>query len=338
MQKIVQAILFGFVAPASAFSIWPCGSLIGDFTADAPDGYDQEKAELLERYSAASYCKQEVGKWEEDCSICQNDLQTGFTVTAAHLYHEVNTKFFAGHDGESIILVFRGTDMDPNDIISWNLYDFTEDAFLNWKSNMNTIPVPYQFDPEPYGFSDSNVEVHQGFQHAYQSLRSEVRAAIQSLRQTHPSFPLYVTGHSLGGAIAQHAALDLAVNDGEHPIVYTYGSPRLGKVAWADYYEQHVTKSFRVVQNSDVVPRLAPAVMGFEHAGKEIWYQKVDNDWWAFGLTGWHYERRFCEGREDQCCSTRYEKWSGFNPIDGIREHTAYLTDTYMLTIGMCPA
>merc|ERR1719224_151474 len=93
-------------------------------------------------------------------------------------------------------------------------------AITNWVTNFDTVWAPYD--------GDSTLKVHKGFQEAYRAVRPQVRAAIASLRQSHPDLPLYITGHSLGGAIAQHAALDLAVELNEDPHVYTYGSPRVG--------------------------------------------------------------------------------------------------------------
>ena len=52
-------------------------------------------------------------------------------------------------------------------------------------------------------------KVDQGFYNAYSSVQDDVRGAVASFSADHPSAKLYVTGHSLGGAMSMLAALDL---------------------------------------------------------------------------------------------------------------------------------
>ncbi|WP_386688973.1 lipase family protein [Lonepinella sp. MS14437] len=65
---------------------------------------------------------------------------------------------------------------------------------------------------------------------------------------------LYVTGHSLGGAVATILSAYLYEN-GLKPLLYTYGSPRVGNLVFAKYYADKFTH-FRHVNGGDVVPAL----------------------------------------------------------------------------------
>jgi hypothetical protein len=89
---------------------------------------------------------------------------------------------------------------------------------------------------------------------------------------------LYITGHSLGGAMATLAAYKIAtdptysgVNDKLRG-VYTYGSPMVGNGAFAAMWKQRGILEGRLfghVYANDVVPHLPPGSAGdFAHVGR----------------------------------------------------------------------
>ena len=68
--------------------------------------------------------------------------------------------------------------------------------------------------------------------------------------------PLFITGHSLGGALALLATKLVARNvDGA---CYTFGAPRVGNY---EYFRFIKTPVFRIVNSSDIVPRVPPGAM-----------------------------------------------------------------------------
>ena len=68
---------------------------------------------------------------------------------------------------------------------------------------------------------------------------------------------IYVTGHSLGGALACLAAVELAKQIPEAEITcYTFGAPRVGNRAFAKYAEFKVPDTWAVVRLEDPVPRI----------------------------------------------------------------------------------
>jgi acetyl esterase/lipase len=66
-----------------------------------------------------------------------------------------------------------------------------------------------------------------------------------------------VTGHSLGGALAALAAIELRR---AYPAalvrVYTFGAPRVGNRAFSALYDAHVPDTWAVVNLEDPVPRV----------------------------------------------------------------------------------
>jgi hypothetical protein len=71
---------------------------------------------------------------------------------------------------------------------------------------------------------------------------------------------LWITGHSLGGALAMLTAAFLA-NVQNHPLagVYTFGQPRVGDPVFQRRYDETLGDiTFRCVNNCDPVPHLPP--------------------------------------------------------------------------------
>ena len=86
-----------------------------------------------------------------------------------------------------------------------------------------------------------------GFYKEWIDLSTQVMPEVKKLLQQHPSYSVWVTGHSLGGALATLCALDLQTDLHINATVYTYGSPRVGNVAFAQYYNSLVPNTFRIV-------------------------------------------------------------------------------------------
>ena len=70
---------------------------------------------------------------------------------------------------------------------------------------------------------------------------------------------LYVTGHSLGGAVATILTAYF-FEKGFKPLLYTFGSPRVGNTAFTQYYNDKFTH-FRHVNDFDIIPVLPGRVL-----------------------------------------------------------------------------
>lgn len=75
-------------------------------------------------------------------------------------------------------------------------------------------------------------------------LAPNITRAVRALQQEHPNAPLYVSGHSMGAAMAHICALDLKFTLGFDDVnVYTYGSPRVGNTIFKDFFNRIVNVS-----------------------------------------------------------------------------------------------
>lgn len=152
-----------------------------------------------------------------------------------------------------IVVAFRG---------SLSLQDWIEDL-----KNVALVDFPVC----------AGCQVGDGWLDTVQSLRDGVTAAIFNISSHFPNAPIIITGHSLGAAVAP---LFLAELLNTHPDIfarvvwplYTFGQPRVGNRAFAQYANSRFSGWYRVVHNNDPVPHLPPHEFGFEHMAREIWY------------------------------------------------------------------
>jgi triacylglycerol lipase len=119
-----------------------------------------------------------------------------------------------------------------------------------------------------YGF-------HDGFHEALLSVHFPLRDRILDL----PAKPLILTGHSLGGAMAMLFAFRwwTWINPGR-PVhsVYTFGQPRVGNRTFTAEYDRDLSaQTFRFVNGEDIVPRLPGMLMGYHHAGQEMFFPSM---------------------------------------------------------------
>uniref|UniRef100_A0A453HWN1 Fungal lipase-type domain-containing protein n=1 Tax=Aegilops tauschii subsp. strangulata TaxID=200361 RepID=A0A453HWN1_AEGTS len=104
-------------------------------------------------------------------------------------------------------------------------------------------------------------QVHHGFYSAYYNttLRHEILKSVQWAWKTYGRLPINVVGHSMGGALASFCALDLSVKWGSHKVqLITFGQPRVGNPAFAEYFNEQVPRTIRVTHENDIVPHLPP--------------------------------------------------------------------------------
>lgn len=124
----------------------------------------------------------------------------------------------------------------------------------------------------------SNCRVHRGFYDAFQSVVEQVQSEILSLAEQFPDYSIFVTGHSLGGALAVFGALDVKRYLPNVPVsITTFGKPRVGNPAFANFFSNLIVESTRMVNKEDIVPHLPPLSvpdsLSFWQSMREVWIQ-----------------------------------------------------------------
>ncbi len=101
--------------------------------------------------------------------------------------------------------------------------------------------------------------MHYGFGEALESVFPDVRKAVTELRAEDQS--VWLTGHSLGGALAMLAGARLLLEDPRLAAdgVVTFGQPRTcDRLLAAAYNKGFQNRMYRFVNNNDIVPQLPP--------------------------------------------------------------------------------
>ncbi|EIE21255.1 alpha/beta-hydrolase [Coccomyxa subellipsoidea C-169] len=104
---------------------------------------------------------------------------------------------------------------------------------------------------------------------------SRIREIIQGPDFDPTKAAICVTGHSLGGALAQLAAHDIALacqDSGKDIRVgcYTYGSPRVGNHAFAREFDKVVPHCWHIINNQDAVARSPKFLVLYKRAGQRV--------------------------------------------------------------------
>jgi hypothetical protein len=91
--------------------------------------------------------------------------------------------------------------------------------------------------------------VHLGFSSVLRQTWTKVEDVLESVRDR----PLFLTGHSMGGALAVLTVCRLATMNRPPVAVYTFGSPRVGDRAFCAGYR---LPTYRIVNRLDLVPEM----------------------------------------------------------------------------------
>jgi|CXWL01.1.fsa_nt_gi triacylglycerol lipase len=166
-------------------------------------------------------------------------------LASCKFFEVLDTQAFIISNNETIILAFRGTEQA-------NIRD--------WKTNLTTRKVASRVG-----------KVHEGFAMALNRIWKKVEATVVDLRKNKQT--LWVTGHSLGGALATLAVDRFTDNNMEVSGLYTFGQPRVGDKEFAQNFDAKFgAKTFRLVNNEDVVPRVPLGYQGYQHVGQMVYF------------------------------------------------------------------
>lgn len=278
-------------------------------SALARGAYDEGAALRYVRWTGASYCPApELEAWT--CKVCVPP-----TVPLTHVTYLVNTSStITGVVGLSpstneVVVAFRGTT-----------------GTIEWLEDFDITKVPASLSVNTSGaFSCPGCMVSKGFSvDTYLTIRAQLLAAARAtLAAAAPGARLVVTGHSLGGALAEVATFDLLASGLPVAAHVSFGTPRVGNAAWAAAWAAAAERAMpdahhRVVHFQDLVPRLPPLIgLAFVHPPREVWYTESSASYRVCNATN---------GEDASCCDSDL-------PL-GLADHNTYLNVS--LGSGQC--
>lgn len=142
----------------------------------------------------------------------------GFQLIRVFKDQKVGTYAYLAKRDDMAVLAFRGTEQNFNDII---------------------IDLKIRF------YETNAGRMHRGFLEAYQVIAKEVQKEINQLKDV----PIYVTGHSLGGALAVVATASLASDN--IAACYTFGCPKVGDQEFS--LRNNKIPIYRVINSNDII-------------------------------------------------------------------------------------
>ena len=150
------------------------------------------------------------------------------------------TQAYLTQNNEACILAFRGTQPDK---------------VADWLKDLDATQIP-----GPSG------KVHRGFWLALNDVWDDISKTLKANRGPRT---LWVTGHSLGGALAVLAATRLRMSGQTVNGLYTYGQPRVGDDKFCQNFDKGMgAVTFRFVNYKDIVPRVPLPTMQYGDLGK----------------------------------------------------------------------
>lgn len=166
----------------------------------------------------------------------------GFTKWVA-IKNDTMAAHVVSGDGVAVV-IFRGT-------------NFTE--LPDWYKNLSVTFV-----------TTPNGRFHSGFTDAYSLVKADVRRYIDESKPDN----VWVTGHSLGGAMAVACGIDLTLNGNAKPTLVTFGQPRYADSTGAKWIDRQFKGRYaRFVRGDDIVPSVpfyVPRVFPYAHAGNFV--------------------------------------------------------------------
>lgn len=210
--------------------------------------YSLENAYWLSRASQLAY--------ENESKISQGIQAWGFNDFKYYEHKKLDTQAFIAGNQEMLMLAFRGTA-----------------SLKDWMTDINIDLI-----------NGPDGKVHEGFSMAISSVWRDIWSFIRNERKGRA---LWITGHSLGAALATLAVAKLRLEKDE-PVngLYTFGQPRTGDREFQKNFDaDFVSQTFRFVYNNDIVARIPFRSMHYSHVGTFKYIDKKgtiseDISWW----------------------------------------------------------
>ncbi|NOQ35025.1 MAG: DUF2974 domain-containing protein [Methylococcaceae bacterium] len=134
------------------------------------------------------------------------------------------------------------------------------DEIADWIDNINGFPEKVLFGSFHRGFWNSLKDIWDSLYQHYLALRKAKKR------------PLFITGHSLGAAMATLAAAQFIHQDLPFSSVYTFGQPRTMTKETSYIFDiEAKSRFFRFQNNNDLVTRVPARLMGYSHVGSSVY-------------------------------------------------------------------
>lgn len=164
-----------------------------------------------------------------------NTEQFGLQMVKKINNEKTDVQGFIAKKNKTMFIVFRGAN---------TIKDYMRDMTILYKN----YPPSKRFFFKP--------KVHMGFFNGYMSVKDEIK---ESLISDPDINTLYVTGHSMGAALAVYCAYDFYRDFKYEEMkinLYTFGCPEVGNGSFVKKFQKAIESSYRVVNDEDLIAKI----------------------------------------------------------------------------------
>lgn len=221
---------------------------------DAKVPHNASQAAFLGRACELAYFPGDAGSAEFQKQLKLN----------AELISVNNTQVYVGTNSEAIVVAFRGSESL-----------FTLDGFKDWllTNARNFLVTPEGRIGTDFAAAGVGARFHSGFMSALNDVWDPLFQRVDNEFSIQER-PVWVTGHSLGGALALLCGWRFSRHFISVHQICTFGAPMIGNKAAATAFQKGFPdKIFRYVDSGDLVPRLPSVSLfsnAYQHCLKEI--------------------------------------------------------------------
>ena len=215
---------------------------------------DYRNAQTLAKASELAYLPEDIGKSEFAAQLGMN----------ARLISVGNTQAYLAQNADNIVVAFRGTESPT-----------TLEGLKDWllSDAVNLLILPTGRLGTDFAAAGVGARFHQGFINALDSIWLPLFSGVED-EMKRSERPLWITGHSLGGALAVLSAWLFHRKFVSVQQVYTFGGPMIGNHEASKAFDRELSgKIVRYVNGPDPVPKLPTMSLvanDYDHVQKEL--------------------------------------------------------------------
>ena len=175
--------------------------------------YDEKITKIGLNLSQASYC---VNEYNWNCQTCDSENYLEYII------ENNGVKALMGYNNKynNLFVAFRGSE-----------------NIMNWIDNIQIRKIS--------PFNNNTIKVEKGFYKAYQYIKYDLLNKLEILKEKYNINNVFLTGHSLGAAIATLFSYDILKDNHDIVLNYliTFGSPRVGNKYFVESFETYNLRS-----------------------------------------------------------------------------------------------
>ena len=160
--------------------------------------------------------------------------------------NKTDVRYYLLYNNKKINVCFRGTKNFNNLLINFNIY-------------------PKKFN--------NNIKIHSGYLNQYLNLKNNIIYDINNICYYNNITDVIISGHSMGGALAMIASLDLYEyfkNKNISIKCYTFGTPKFANYAFNHEYHKYINNSYRFINKFDYTEKIF-MIFNYSHTNNAIY-------------------------------------------------------------------